>query len=206
RARRTPTGTSSAPRRASGTRRRASRGPRALRATPAPRCTRARGGGTPRGTAGSRASQGCYRRLGRASAVMSRLRESAIEAGAFAGVACGAIRIDENQQRVAVAVVPHLFDVLYVARRRALVPELLARAAPEPRRLRVERALQRLGVHPRNHQHLAGVVLLHHRGDQPFVVVLQLRHICHGFLATHICSRASPSSGCSSNQPYKASI
>ena len=55
-------------------------------------------------------------------------------------------------------------DPLPVAGGLALDPVLLARAAPERRPPGGQRAVQRLVVHPAEHQHLAGVVLLHDRG------------------------------------------
>ena len=55
------------------------------------------------------------------------------EAGVVAGVAgAGALLLDHEQQRVAVAVVGGLADVLAVARGLALAPLLLAGPAPEP--------------------------------------------------------------------------
>src|SRR3954454_19834365 len=54
------------------------------------------------------------------------------ETGALAGVACRARRLDQRQQRVGVAVPAQLAHALDVAGGLALVPELLARAAPEP--------------------------------------------------------------------------
>ena len=99
-----------------------------------------------------------------ASAAASTVR---VEAGAVAGVAGGALLVDLDQQRVAVAVEADLLDLLPVAGGLALDPVLLARAAPERRPAGGQRAVQRLVVHPAEHQHLAGVVLLHDRGHQP---------------------------------------
>ena len=67
-----------------------------------------------------------------------RLAERAVEAGALAGVAGRAGRLDQRQQRVRVAVVAQRAQPLHVARGLALVPQLVARAAPEvrPRRSR----------------------------------------------------------------------
>ena len=68
---------------------------------------------------------------------------------------------DAHEQRVAVAVVAHLLDRERVARRLALPPQLLARAAPEPRLARLARAPLRLLVHPGEHQHAARRRVLH---------------------------------------------
>ena len=54
-----------------------------------------------------------------------------------------------------------------VARRVALAPVLLARAAPERHAAGRQRAVQRLVVHPAEHEHLARVVLLHDAATRP---------------------------------------
>ena len=91
-------------------------------------------------------------------------------------------RPDAQQDRVAVAVVADLVDGERVAGRLALVPELLARAAPEPRLAGLARAAQRLLVHPGEHQHAAVVGVLDDRRasdpDRPsglLQLALQLR-------------------------------
>src|SRR5258708_26121745 len=68
----------------------------------------------------------------------------AIETGALASVARRSVRVDQDEQRVPVAVIADLLHVLHVAGSGTLVPELLPRAAPEPRQLRIKRAAQRL--------------------------------------------------------------
>ena len=68
-----------------------------------------------------------------------------------------------EEDRVAVAVVAHLLDRHRVPRRRALVPVLLPRAAPEPRLAALARAPQRLVVHPGEHQHAVGLRVLDDR-------------------------------------------
>ena len=65
---------------------------------------------------------------------------------------CG---LDERHERVAVAVVADRAHRLGVAGRRPLVPQLPARAAPEVQLAGGARALERLGVHVRERQHLA---------------------------------------------------
>ena len=79
-----------------------------------------------------------------------------------------------QQQRIAIAVGPELLDLLHIAARRALVPELLTAAAPKPRGTGLERQPYRLLVHPSNHKHLAGVILLNHTRNQPLGVVCKL--------------------------------
>src|SRR4029079_19190676 len=92
--------------------------------------------------------------------------QAVVEAGAGARVAGRTLLVDLDQERVAVAVEPDLLDPLPVARGLPLHPVLTARPAPERRPPGGQRAVQRLVVHPAQHQHLAGVVLLHHGRDQ----------------------------------------
>ena len=61
-----------------------------------------------------------------------RLHVAAVEAGPLARVAGRAGRVDERHERVRVAVVAQRHEALDVARGLAFVPQLLARAAPEP--------------------------------------------------------------------------
>ena len=75
-------------------------------------------------------------------------------------------RVDAEQDRVAVAVVPHLLDRHRVPRRGALAPVVLARAAPEPRLAALARAPERLGVHPGEHQDAIRLGVLHDRRCQ----------------------------------------
>ena len=103
----------------------------------------------------------------RADLTLSR-SEAAEEARAGAGVAGAvAVLVDLEQQRVAVAVVVRLADGLVVAAGVALAPQLLAAAAPVDHAPLGERALQRLGVHPGHHQHVAGVGVLGDGRHQP---------------------------------------
>ena len=102
------------------------------------------------------------------------LELAAVKAGPLAGVARRTGRLDQRQQRVAVAVVADRPDRLRVARRRALVPQLLARAAEEVHLARLARAPQRLGVHVGERQHLAGAPVLDDARDQPALVECDL--------------------------------
>src|SRR6202030_1131585 len=87
--------------------------------------------------------------------------EGAEEAAALARVAGAAtLLLDDEQQHVHVAVVVAGADILPVARGLALAPELIAATAPEPHPTGLERALQGIAVHPRDHQHLVGALLL----------------------------------------------
>src|SRR5207248_10601581 len=89
-----------------------------------------------------------------------------VEAGPVAGVAGPAGLVDLDHQGVAVAVERHRLDPLVVPGRVALHPVLLAAARPVGAPARGEGAMQRLVVHPAEHQHFAGVVLLGNRRDQ----------------------------------------
>jgi ABC-type taurine transport system ATPase subunit len=80
-----------------------------------------------------------------------------------------------QQQRIAIAVGPELLDLLHIAARRALVPELLTATAPKPRGTGLERQPHRFLVHPSNHKHLAGVILLNNTRNQSFGVVFKIR-------------------------------
>src|SRR4051794_27838770 len=100
-------------------------------------------------------------------------RQLAVEAGALAGVAGRALLVDEHQQRVAVAVHPHAAHPLAVARRLPLHPVLAPAARPVGGAAGGQGPVQRLVVHPGEHQHLTGVVLLDHRGHQAGGVAAQ---------------------------------
>src|SRR5204862_729609 len=88
------------------------------------------------------------------------------EAGRRAGVARRPGGNDSNEERVAVAVVAHFLDGERRARRLALLPEALARPAPEPRLTGLERQPESFVVHPGEHQHAAVARVLHDRGPE----------------------------------------
>ena len=90
-------------------------------------------------------------------------------------MAGGAGRLDQRDERVAVAVVAELAQPLEVAGGRALVPDLLAAAAVEVHLPRLQGQAQRLLVHVGEGQHLAGAGVLHHARDQPALVEA---HLC----------------------------
>ena len=75
-------------------------------------------------------------------------------------------RLDERDPGVRVAVVAQRLQPLDVPGGRALVPELLARARPEPHLAGLARARERLLVHVRERQHLAGARVLNYAGQQ----------------------------------------
>src|SRR5690606_26574781 len=85
---------------------------------------------------------------------------SGLETGPGAGVARGSDLVDLDEQRITVAVEADALDVLSMAGRVALAPVLSAGAGPEGHAAAGEGATQRLVVHPGEHEHLAGVVLL----------------------------------------------
>ena len=93
-----------------------------------------------------------------------------MEARALAGVAGGAGGLDERQHRVEVAVEPQRLHGLRVAGRRALVPELVARAAEQVQLAGLARLGERLCVHVGERQHLAGGPVLDDAGGQPALV------------------------------------
>src|SRR5262249_57069085 len=72
-------------------------------------------------------------------------------------------------QRVLVAVLGDVHHALRVAGGRAFVPQLVARARPEPRLARLAREAQRLVVHVSESEHFAGPRVLDDGGNQFFV-------------------------------------
>ena len=75
--------------------------------------------------------------------------------------------LDEREQRVAVAVQAQRAYALRVAGRRALVPQLVARAAPEVQLAGLAGARERLGVGVGERQDLAGAPVLDDDGTRP---------------------------------------
>ena len=76
----------------------------------------------------------------------------------------GLVAAVAQQHGIAIAIEPQRHDSLDLARGLALAPERLARARPVDGVAGRQRLLDRLTVHPGQHQDLAGVVLLRHRG------------------------------------------
>src|SRR3954454_6748713 len=71
--------------------------------------------------------------LERRQRLVRRIRVAVLEeAGALARVARRAGGLDQREQRVGIAIPAQLAHALHVSRGLALVPQLLARAAPEP--------------------------------------------------------------------------
>ncbi len=93
-----------------------------------------------------------------------------VEAGALARVAGRAGGLDEREQRVAVAVDAQRADLLDVAGRRALVPQLVAGAAPQMQLAGLAGPVDGLGVGVGEHQDLAAGPVLDHDGYQPALV------------------------------------
>src|SRR5581483_7507259 len=91
-------------------------------------------------------------------------------------VAGGAAELlDLQQHGVGVAVDVHLADLLDVAALLALPPQPAAAAAVVDRPAGAERLLERLPVHPGEHEHLAGVRVLGDRRNQP-AGLLEVNH------------------------------
>src|SRR5690606_38411035 len=95
------------------------------------------------------------------------------EATALAGVTGRTYLFDLDQQRVPITVQRHRPHVLVVAGGLALHPVAAAAAGPVGGPAAGQRLVQRLLVHPREHEHLTGAVFLHHRGDQAVGVPAQ---------------------------------
>ena len=93
--------------------------------------------------------------------------EVAVEAGAFAGVAGRARRLDADEERVVVAVDDDAADVEEVAGSGAFVPELAAAAAVEPDLSRFQGPLQSFFVHVGEHKDFVRVVVLDDDWNKP---------------------------------------
>ena len=74
--------------------------------------------------------------------------------------------LDEQDDRVAVAVEPDGLDLLHVPGRAALVPQALAAAAVIVGLAGFKGFFPRFGVHPRQHEHVEGLGILRHGGDE----------------------------------------
>src|SRR6478735_6160149 len=98
---------------------------------------------------------------------------AAVEARPGPGVAGRADLVDPDQQRIAVAVHGERLDPLHVPGGVSLAPVLLAGARIERDAPAGQGAVQRLVVHPAQHQHLVGVELLDDGGHQAGAVALE---------------------------------
>src|SRR5260370_1268759 len=95
------------------------------------------------------------------------LVEAREEAAPRPGVAGHAVPMHLDQQRVTVAVDVDAVHVLGVTGRLPLAPERPARARPEVGETGPARRLKRVPAHPRHHEDLARLGVLHDGGDQP---------------------------------------
>src|SRR5919107_683627 len=121
--------------------------------------------GGPRGFAVRRPPLGDGPLERRQSLARDRVGVAAEEAGALTRVTGRAGRVDERDHGVAIAVDAKRVYPLDVARGLALVPELAARAAEQMDLARRPCALERLGVHVREREHLASRGVLDHARD-----------------------------------------
>src|SRR6185437_10127213 len=101
--------------------------------------------------------------------------EPPVEAALAAGVAGDAAHLLDNEQdRVAIAIEPDLAHALHVARLLALAPQLVPRARPVMRLARVAGQRQRVTVHPRERQHAMRRGILRDRGSKSVLVPANL--------------------------------
>ncbi len=105
--------------------------------------------------------------------VLSIIFNRAEKARLITFVARRAGLLDLDEQHVAVAIERDVLDGLCVAAFFAFHPEFLARAAPEMRLAGGNGFFQRRAVHPREHQHAAGFLLLNNRGNQSLRIKFQ---------------------------------
>ena len=82
-----------------------------------------------------------------------------------------AFLFNHKEQSVSVAVVVRLAHILAIARCFPLAPVLLTRTAPKPGAAGFHGLAQRIGVHPRHHQHLARANFLNDRRYKAIGVV-----------------------------------
>ena len=78
--------------------------------------------------------------------------------------------VDRQQNSIAVAVIAQGLDLLNVARGCALVPKFLARSAPVVGLAGRQGLLDRLAVHPGQHQNRAVEIVLGHGCDEAAIV------------------------------------
>jgi len=90
--------------------------------------------------------------------------DGAEKAAAAAGVAGDARLIHQQQYRVGIAIQAQFNHALRLARNLTLAPQRAAAAAVITGLAGVQRLRHRIRIHPRQHQHLAGIVLLRHHG------------------------------------------
>src|SRR4051794_34221913 len=96
-----------------------------------------------------------------------------VKARALAGVARRAGGLDEREHRVGIAVVAQRLHGLSVAGRRALAPQLVAGAAVEVELAGFAREPQRLLVHVREREDLAGAPILDHARHEASLVEVE---------------------------------
>ncbi len=101
-----------------------------------------------------------------------------LETGPGTGVAGRTDLLDGDEQGIAVAVERDRADPLDVTAGVPLAPVLLAGPRPEGHPTSGQGAAQGLVVHPTEHQHFQGVVLLNDGGDQPGCIARKAR--CDG--------------------------
>jgi hypothetical protein len=92
--------------------------------------------------------------------------ELAVVTGGVAGVASGPFRASDNQERVGFAVLVDAHQVEAVSAGCALLPELIAAAAPEGDETGAVGSRDRLPVHEPEHQHFARPGILNDGGNE----------------------------------------
>jgi hypothetical protein len=92
-------------------------------------------------------------------------REALEEAGALAGMTGSALLFNHHEKSVGVAIIMEVAQVLDVARRFTLLPELGARAAPIVDKTCGQRAFERLTIHVGQHQNPPSGNILHDGGN-----------------------------------------
>ena len=113
---------------------------------------------------------------GNALVVLLRMQTTSAEAGICPRMAGDTALVDAHEQRIAVAVIGDLLDLLNIAGLLPFLPETLAAAAVEPRQPRLDGLFQGLLVHVGEHEHLSAL-LLHNGGHQPLFIKMNLGNV-----------------------------
>jgi hypothetical protein len=99
-------------------------------------------------------------------------------------VAGRALLLHLDEERVLITIVQDFLDALDVSRGLTLLPELLARTAPEPGEAGFNGLANRFGVHVSHHQDLIALPILNNGRDQAFFIEFQVAGNLHaGFLS-----------------------
>jgi hypothetical protein len=101
-------------------------------------------------------------------------------------MACRPGRLNQEQDRIGVAIDTDFDYPLNVAAGRTLMPQFLPAARPEVRLTCFKREPQRISIHISQHQDLMGVYVLYDRGREAALIPL---NIDHGYVTAEVQKR-----------------